>query len=132
MNPNDVQWMTLSELQAITTGSVDFGDYDDSADLWGAILRKKTRDTGFGWLAEDMAVRGWLEACPIPVDEDGEIMEAHHRLAAAILLCLDRIPVVRGGYCSENRSLGPDAHSYRANWGNPAYVFDSPYPIVLD
>jgi hypothetical protein len=95
---------------------------------WRNLIHNKAQDTGFGHLVEDMARRGWDARNPMPI-LDGMICEAHHRLVAAILLCLDEIPVVTAWeHWNEDRTFGPSGHNH---FGFEGPVFGQPYPIEL-
>ena len=83
--------------------SVDFGDVDIDDNnahtgWWQEIIRVKSADTGFGALVNAILQNGFDPESPVGWDpEDGTITEGHHRIVAAILLCLDEIPYSRYG-----------------------------------
>lgn len=87
-----IRYMTLSEIQNFVTESVDF-DWMDTPGDWELMIRTKAKDTGFGHLVESIMTHGLLEESTVVIDEFGTIIEGHHRLVAAILLCLDVVPV---------------------------------------
>lgn len=89
-----VEWL----LQNIT-GSVDFGKRFDFA----AMLNSKLADYQVPALLEDILEHGFTN--PIVIETDGESFihgNGHHRLALAIALCLDEIPVVFTNDWEEN------------------------------
>jgi hypothetical protein len=120
-----VVWMKVTDILEQTTGSVDFGDVDDYSspeDFWFAMMSDKAGDTGFGHLVESIMAHGFKPEGAIGWDK-GCQMDGHHRLTAAILLCLDEIPTV------------PE---YGAEWYNPdgtkkvvAHYSADEYPIDL-
>jgi hypothetical protein len=95
-----IVYMTLSEVQSIVTHSCDFGEMS-MPEHWQEMMAHKSGHTGFGYLMESMAEHGWSVRHPLPLwayqpefsDPRVMINEAHHRLTASILLCMDEIPV---------------------------------------
>lgn len=95
-----IVYMTLPEIQSIVTHSCDFGEMS-RPEHWLEMVSHKSSHTGFGHLVESMMEHGWSERHPLPIYvytpymETKRVMinEAHHRLTAAILLCMDLIPV---------------------------------------
>jgi hypothetical protein len=80
--------------------SCDFGSFptdpDERAEKWLYIIRSKAKDSGFGRLVDAILENGFDPDSPIGWNE-GSIEEGHHRLVAAILLCLDEIPTTPFG-----------------------------------
>lgn len=98
MRPYDVVMMPVIEILRTAVDSVDFGmcyepgNPDVSARWWEDIIRTKAADSGFGGLLNAIMANGFDPNSPIGFS-NGCITEGHHRLTAAILLCLDEIPV---------------------------------------
>lgn len=86
-----IQHMTLEQIQDIVTGSCDFGGME-STDTWLEMIKRKSADSGMGHLIDSIIDNGFVETNAIPII-NGRIQEGHHRLVAAILLCLDTVPV---------------------------------------
>ena len=105
-----VRWIKVADILAKAVGSSDFGtfpnDEDGRARFWLKIIYSKASDSGFGRLVDSMLERGFDVRAPI--GWDGEyINEGHHRLVAAILLCMNEIPVTpygrdTGEICAHN------------------------------
>lgn len=116
--------ITVVELMKQTRDSVDLGEApdpdlypDDSAEWWEGLIRVKASDTGFGHLVESILENGFDHNSPIGFNPiHGIITEGHHRIVAAILLCLDEIPYSQYG--------GGD-------WSISAHWSDDEYPINL-
>lgn len=96
---SDVTWMKVTDILQNVTGSCDYLDHDDMesdddvrTEFWLEMLRTKCNDTGFGHLVESIMRDGFNPEGAITWRK-GYIYEGHHRIAAAILLCLDEIPV---------------------------------------
>lgn len=80
--------------------SVDFGSvYDYPGDdideqrtnFWRDVITLKSADTGFGHLVDSILEEGF-HGSAVGWDTDcHEITEGHHRLVAAILLCMDTV-----------------------------------------
>ena len=83
--------MKVTDILAQTNYSCDFreNDWTDPA-TWLEVIQNKACDEGFWPLIDSIVEHGITGAIGW---NDGEITEGHHRLAAAILLCLDEIPV---------------------------------------
>lgn len=86
-----IRYLTLSQIQAEVTRSVDFGDMSTTED-WLDMMVTKANDSGFGHLVDSIIDIGFDDREGVHID-DGCIWEGHHRLVAAILLCLDKVPV---------------------------------------
>lgn len=94
----------LTEILLNVTKSVDFGYVSNFAgdtvdekrtNFWKALVESKASDSGFGHLIDSILRHGFVNST---VGWDGEsINEGHHRIAAAILLCIDEVPVTRYG-----------------------------------
>lgn len=56
-----------------------------------------------GALCASMANRGFIPECAVPVDPDGDLLGGAHRVACALALGIDEIPVVR----KEQRAWAP-------------------------
>ena len=97
--------------------SCDFGpSWDDTTEWWEKIIAEKAGDTGFGHLVDSILTRGWEPGSAVGFDGES-INEGHHRLVAAILLCMPTVPV--STYGNGNNSL-----SAHADWSDP-------FPIAL-
>ena len=94
-----MQMMKVTDLM----NTVIFGDFGHSD--WAAMINDKAADPGFWRLVEDIERDGITR--PIEV-RYGEIRNGHHRLAAAILLALDEVPVAEG--------YRPDFDGYPECW----------------
>lgn len=98
--------------------SCDWGSsWGDRTEWWLNGIMQKAADTGFGHLIESILTDGWQENSAIGFDGD-YITEGHHRLVAAILLCLDTVLVCPGG------NSGRD--TVCAHWND-----DDPNPVHL-
>lgn len=101
------------------TDSCDWGAVwkNDSAGWWLKGIMQKAADTGFGHLIDSILTEGWQKGSAIGFD-GSYITEGHHRLVAAILLCMDTVLVSPGGNCGLS---GLCAH-----WND-----DDPNPVYL-
>ena len=100
------------------TDSCDWGGrWGDGTEWWLNGIMQKASDTGFGHLVDSILSRGWDKDSAIGFDGQ-YINEGHHRLVAAILLCLDTVLVTPGG------ESGRDYLS--AHWND-----DDPNPVYL-
>lgn len=119
---NDIViWVKVTDLMKSVTGSCDYGYisyYADEMDWWHDVF-SKTLDTGFGHLVESIMRRGFLEDGAIGFDSEGNITEGHHRFCAAILLCLDKVPI-----CAYSRSMPDEDGGYFS-----AHYNEDSYPI---
>lgn len=89
---NAVNMVPVEWLMKNLTDSVDRVDIcDDLFDLF----REKATDSGFGYLIESIIDNGFTTPICVQNYYPGRFTQGngHHRLAAAILLCLDEIPV---------------------------------------
>lgn len=120
----NVTWMSVTEILQTVEGSVDFDmdDYLSVDEFWTDMLMTKCSDTGFGKLVDSIIEHGFKPEGAIGWD-DCIITEGHHRLAAAILLCLDEIPTTP--YGSSWRNPGSYESRINAHWN------DDPEPIYL-
>lgn len=84
------------------------------------MIQSKASDSGFQRLVDSILNDGWEEGSAIGW-RDGYICEGHHRLAAAILLALDEIPVTDWG----EDTWTIDAHHDEAFIGVPFFEFFS-------
>ncbi len=64
-----------------------------------------------GALCASMANRGFIPECAVPIDPDGELLGGAHRVACALALGIEEIPVVR----KEQRAWAPP-------WGREWFV----------
>lgn len=95
---NAIHMVPVSFILRNAIDSCDFGPpFDgDVVSWWQAIISDKAGDSGFGHLVDSILKNGWRKDSAIGFD--GEyINEGHHRLVAAILLCLDEVPVSAWG-----------------------------------
>jgi hypothetical protein len=111
------QMMTLPEIQNAVHYSCDFCEMTDT-DHWLEMITGKASDSGFGHLVESILEVGLDPACPVVI-MDGEIQDGHHRLVAAILLCLPEVPV-------------SDRHTYGDLYGICAHLEDDAHPIFVE
>ena len=121
----DVAWIMQN-----TTDSIDgYGEFDPDTDIFGVdyerIIAGKATDYDFGQLVGTIVDRGFR--VPIVLVKDyisygsktsgpaGKLIHGngHHRMAAAILLCLDEIPV----YWGEGREYMHEEHSETEDTG---------------
>lgn len=89
----------------------------DTFEGWQDMFLAKCSDTGFGHLVESIMERGFLPGGAIGFD-DGEITEGHHRLCAAILLCLDTVWISCWG---KDIFIAPGDKLARAHWSDDAH-----------
>lgn len=106
--------------------SVDFDDMRHPNAI-ACMVEEKASDEGFGNLVESIMENGHLEGGPIGLEWDDHyggiyINEGHHRLVAAILLCLDE--VWASPYSRDTLVNGRDISGFFADNGdrNPIYV----------
>ena len=88
------------------TYSVDFGEVPDPIEnpeahfrWWADYLQEKCSDTGFMGLIERIITDGWSATSAVGLHFDygygpdgWALTEGHHRLPAAILLCMPEVP----------------------------------------
>lgn len=91
-----MQTMTVTDILRTATSSCDFSSFDGSPQEWMRLIQEKANDTGFGRLIDSILENGWETGSAIGFD-GAYISEGHHRLAAAILLGLDEIPIAGWG-----------------------------------
>lgn len=121
--PQKVVWVPVPWLLRNTVESCDYGaieEYGSPEAFWSEVFTK-AQDTGFGHLIESILERGFLATGAIGW-VDGLITEGHHRLIAAILLCMDTVPISGYGGCADH-VLGHHFSSHNN--------FNDPYPIEL-
>ena len=112
---NDIVMVPLGFILRNAESSCDFGDVDQYADethFWTYLVENKARDTGFGHLVEAILEEGWQQGSAIGFDGDC-ITEGHHRLAAAILLCIEEVPISPWGKSGRDNLC--------AHWNDDAY-----------
>jgi hypothetical protein len=106
----ETEWVPVTEILQNVTYSCDFdyistyidsyGEEDGYLYFWNEVISTKASDSGFGYLVESIIENGFNPKGAIGYDRHtGEINEGHHRLVAAILLCLDEVPVTPYGEC---------------------------------
>lgn len=115
----------LSYVLCRANESVDFGSFDmshfhDESEWLMDIFARKAADTGFGYLVDSILTDGWDEESVIGFNHRGTITEGHHRLTAAVLLCLDSILI---------SPYGNEGSKYICAHG--AEADQSDYPIYL-
>ncbi len=93
---NYMNTMTVTEILQTVRSSCDFSNFDGSAEAWMMLVQEKASDTGFGRLVDSILENGWEPNSAIGI-YNGSITQGHHRLAAAILLGLDEVPVAQWG-----------------------------------
>lgn len=132
----DIIKVPVTFLMKFLTRSCDVGDLsvwysesggDDWRDYhgWRYLMENKAQDEGFGYLVESMMEKGHLPNGAIAVDDTGYIFEGHHRLVAAILLCLDEVYIKNGGTSHHRDPSLPHVSAHGA-WGL------DPYPIPVE
>jgi hypothetical protein len=75
--------------------SCDFGDWEDPSGLIMHMMEYKSGDSGFAHLVNSLMETGWNLASCVgweAYNGRGHISEGHHRLTAAILFGMDKIP----------------------------------------
>ena len=96
-----IEMMKVSDILKNVTSSSDFksiihfeGDTLDEmrTEFWKHVIEYKSGDSGFIRLVESILENGWAEGSAIGW-QGGYLCEGHHRLVAAILLCMDEVPV---------------------------------------
>jgi len=97
-------------------GDDDWRDYSG----WAYLMESKSQDEGFGYLVESMLERGMLPNGAIAVDPTGYLFEGHHRLVAAILLCMDTVFIKYGSTSHYNDRSLPNISAY-GNGDRPSY-----------
>lgn len=115
----------LTFLLRSATSSVDCFDLS-VPEGWERMMRYKGRDTGMGHLIASIQQHGFRQEGAIGFDPRfAQITEGHHRLTAAILLCLDTVWITQGGssWCKDGSQWAEvvDAHSNHSD----------PYPIEV-
>jgi hypothetical protein len=132
---SDYTMVPVTEILQTVQYSCDFGRVDDREGdtlddqrtaFWQEVIANKAGDTGFGHLVESILKHGFIAEAAIGWAEDRlSINEGHHRLVAAILLCLDEVPVSNWGGYTEKVTLPPgrDYFSAHRNSDDP-YSFD--------
>jgi len=117
----EVVWVPVEWLMKNATASCDYDDFE-----LDYMVRDKSSDTGFGHLVESILKHGFLDRGAIGFrhyGDEGYISEGHHRFAAAILLCLDKVPIAyHGKDWRENGSKVLTAHSNN----------EQPYGILVE
>ena len=116
-------------LQFLMDNVVTSCDFDDMTQgyAWTDIIRSKSSDSGFGHLVDSILERGLLRNSPIGIswddwNEEGlRITEGHHRLTAAILLCMDTVFISSSG-------RGADVNGRRIS----AHYSTQYYPIEIE
>lgn len=115
-----VRMTPISEIVATIESSCDFGyvsDYDSREVFWEHWLRNKAMDTGFGYLIDSLLANGFSpEGAVSWCSDEKAVNEGHHRIAAAILLCVDEIPTTCWGKDWYKNGQRLSAHS---NWNDP-------------
>lgn len=103
------------------------GETEDEkrTNFWLHAIANKANDTGFGHLVESILENGWDRDSFVGWDDDNCINEGHHRIVAAILLCLDEIPVCDWGRDGVRRGI--DRSDKLSAHGCPS----DPYPISV-
>lgn len=96
-------WVSIETLLKHLTYSGDFGDLSgylyDSVEFWGTMIESKALDRNFEEIVESLQTFGWGAPLNMEFYDEGEdegpefhIHDGHHRLVAAILLCMDEVP----------------------------------------
>lgn len=111
--------------------SVDgFGGYDGGLNV-ARMIASKSEDGSFERLLHTIEERGFR--VPIVIDKQYNsgaltLGNGHHRLSAAILLCLDEIPVywANNDYMSEEKSESENLPETKGNYENIHKLIDIP------
>jgi hypothetical protein len=98
---NGWRWVPVEFILRHLTYSYDFGDvsgYPSREEFWATFIESKALDDGFMDMVDSLETYGWREALTIEYHSDYygaglHIRNGHHRLAAAILLCYDVVPL---------------------------------------
>lgn len=99
VDENGWTWVSVEWVLKMTTHSTDIGSpeaYDSLTHFWGMMIESKALDAGFLRVVESLQEHGWMSAINVqwwPEDGELNIIDGHHRLVAAILLCMDEIPM---------------------------------------
>lgn len=102
---NGWKWVPIEWILKNTTYSCDFGDptgYPSTAHFWATMIEGKALDAGFMRVVESLQTLGWRAPMHVEIEDYGmgpelTINDGHHRLVAAILLCMDEAPLYN--YC---------------------------------
>lgn len=92
-----VEWL-LKNLQG---SADDYQDTDEGEVLWPELLDGKVWDSSFPDLVHTIETKGFrVPVCLYPNQTHGgwSLGNGHHRMSAAILMCLDEIPVFWSDY----------------------------------
>lgn len=101
VDENGWTWVSIEWMMKHTTYSCDFGDvsgYQSNVHFWATMIEGKALDAGFLRVVESLQTHGWMRPLNVEMQDYGEgyeinIIDGHHRLVAAILLCMDEIPL---------------------------------------
>jgi hypothetical protein len=118
-----VMWVPVAWLMQNIAGSCDYVWTCDPDEILHYIMTEKARDTGMGHLVEAIMTDGFKEEGAIGFYPNGEITDGHHRIAVAILLCLDEVPISAHGR-EMRHAQGAKVLSAHGNSADP-------YPIVV-
>lgn len=108
-----IQLLSIPEIMAMAKGSVDIANRNGEVDWWG-IFSAKVSAGHFDAIVDEIQANGFgmpIVLCDMYGDGHYSIGNGHHRLSAAILLGLWRIPVIvadgadRGDYMQPNDSM---------------------------
>lgn len=97
---NGWMWVSIEWLLKNVTYSYDFGSpdgYPSNLHFWSDMIESKALDAGFLRVVESLQTHGWMSPINVELghydDPDISLVDGHHRLVAAILLCMDMVPL---------------------------------------
>lgn len=101
VDKNGWMWVSVEWVLNNTTHSADIGSpegYESMTHFWATLIESKALDAGFLRVVESLQKHGWKSAINVewfPDEDEPElnIIDGHHRLVAAILLCEEEIPL---------------------------------------
>src|SRR5882757_6826079 len=107
-------WLPIEWVLRHLEEAGDFGlisDYDSDLHFWATIIQSKAIDIGFLGMVDSLLTHGWKEALLMDVSYFEanpylSISNGHHRLTAAILLCMDEVPMWNYGMNGRIRAAG--------------------------
>lgn len=106
-----MEFIEIATILRTVTGSCDFDpiecypgdDIDEQrTNFWIDVIRVKSGDSGFGHLVDSIMEEGFHGSAV--GWNNGYITEGHHRIVAAILLGLDKIPTMAYGKSGTHRA----------------------------
>lgn len=120
MTPGTVEMVSPTWIMKNATYSVDGFDNGDGIDYqW--MIDEKGNDYGFGTLVGNIMEDGFRVPIVLDIAYSGQFVthgNGHHRFVAALLLCLDKIPVywAEDDYMSEDVSDTEEVRNVSGWW----------------